>query len=775
FSHCHTSVLFLASLAGLDPKILNGRTSFGRVTNAFLVLLSLDVFAPVAKPELTLEGRAYSMASNEKTPSKFARLELWRSRIRQFFPRDLELSRTSDLPQNALCAQCSSFDVGLGQLIRSDPLTPIFNESGSGIVVSVSRTRLSECPVCRFFQRLGDGDEKGPYFPASGGTDQEAASLRLHLVTLISTASIFLIGRPKATSEAADSFSPSEIRYLALGAGDNCTGLSKLRFSTLMLERGLISPQLSQRSLGPSLQSHHGIPFLQAYQVDQCPVDYTACRDLLARCQSEHTACCEPSTSNSGTLPLTKCIDCARPEFSVVAVNSSAEYVALSYEWGNPTSSREPKVPKVVQHAMTVTRELGKRYLWVDKYCVEQENHDLKAQQIQAMDQIYQGAFVTIFACAGSDSSFGLPGASGQARRKQPHVQVSPEISLLSAFPPLHAAVQDSTWMKRGWTYQEAVLSRRAPFLTDFQDFIYLDPGQEVTSDLSPLDILKGHIVRYTSRQLSYQEDIRNAFRGVLSRSPFLSFWGIPISLQDEPGDLQASTERDLELGFLRNIFWFPERSSANNQSNAIFPRDGFPSWSWSGWRGRIQYHYRMVRNFGEYRYIGTVRDEDAAPMAINVVRCRDIKVWTESETGKLLTFNELQEKADDSMILPELTPYLHLETMHIRVRFNGRFGPHRSWFLCGCHQTSVHPRNPHFEDNTIWPSPSFRNRNKYPDVIDNRIWECILLFVASNPYWSEGLIWVFLIVEWNETGDSLSVTFGKEQGQTHSKLKDYR
>ncbi|KAM7210336.1 Heterokaryon incompatibility protein (HET) domain containing protein [Rhypophila decipiens] len=628
------------------------------------------------------------MASNEQTSSKFARLELWRSRIRQFFPRDLELSRTSDLPQDALCAQCSSFDVGLGQLIRSDPLTPIFNESGRGIV---------------------DGDEKGPYFPASGGTDQEAASLRLHLVPLTSTTSMFLIGRPKAISEAADSICRSEIRYLALGASDNCTGLSKLRFSTLMLERGLISLRFSQRSPGPSFQSHHGIPFLQAYRVDQWAVDYTACRDWLARCQSEHTACCEPSTSNSGTLPLTKCIDCARPEFSVVAVNSSAEYVALSYVWGNPTSSREPKVPKVVQHAMTVTRELGKRYLWVDKYCVEQENHEVKAQQIQAMDQIYEGAFVTIFACAGSDSSFGLP------------VPEEPPNPLRSELIRSHANRSIMTSL-----------------LVPSPDFIYLEPGQEVSSDLSPLDILKDHIVRYTSRQLSYQVDILNAFRGILSRSSFLSFWGIPISLQDEPGDLQASTERDLELGFLRNMFWFPERSSANNQSNAIFPRDGFPSWSWSGWRGRIQYHYRMVRNFGEYRYTGTVRDEDAAPLAINVVRCRDIKVWTESETGKLFTFKELQEKAGaagHSMILPELTPYLHLETMHIRLRFNGRFGPHRSWFLCGCHPTSVHPRSPLFEDNTIWPSPSFCNRNKYPDVIDNRTWDCILLFIASNPY----------------------------------------
>ncbi|KAM7198325.1 Heterokaryon incompatibility protein (HET) domain containing protein [Rhypophila sp. PSN 637] len=728
------------------------------------------------------------MASNEKTSSKFTRLELWRSRIRQYFPRDLELSRTSDLPQDALCPQCSSFDFGLGELIRSDPLTPIFNQNGRGMLVSVSKTRLTECSVCRFFKRLGYGDERDPHFPASGGTDQETASLRLHLVPLTSTASILLIGRPKAISEAADSISSSEIRYLALGASDNCTGLSKLKFSTLMLERGLISPRFTGPSPRPSFRPHHGIPFLQAYEVNQWAVDYSACRGWLATCQSEHTACCkgrDRPTSKSGTVAIIKCIDCARPEFSVVAVDSSAEYVALSYVWGNPTSSREPKVPKVVQHAMTVTRELGKRYLWVDKYCVDQENHDVKAQQIQSMDQIYDGAFVTIFACAGSDSSFGLPGVSGQGRRKQPQVQVSPEISLLSAFPPLHTAVQDSTWMQRGWTYHEAVLSRRALFFTDFQvyyscsgmtcsealpvpeeprsyfrsdlmkshvdrsimtdllvpspDFICLEPGQEFTSDLSPLDILKDHIVRYTSRQLSYQEDILNAFRGILSRSPFLSLWGIPISLQNEPGDLQASTERDLELGFLRNMFWFPERSSANNQSNAIFPRNGFPSWSWSGWRGRNQYHYQMERNFGEYRYTD----------------CRDIKVWTESETGKLHTFKELQEKADDSMILPELTPYLHLETMHIRVRFNGRFGPHRSWFLCGCHPTSVHPRGPLFEDNTIWPSPSFCNQNKYPDTIDNRTWDCILLFVAGNPYWREGLIWMFLIVEWNATGDT--------------------
>ena len=67
-------------------------------------------------------------------------------------------------------------------------------------------------------------------------------------------------------------------------------------------------------------------------------------------------------------------------------------------------------IPKVIEDAKTVAKSLGKQYLWVDKYCIDQHDVVAKHHQIQNMDKIYQDAYATIIASAGINASSGLPG-----------------------------------------------------------------------------------------------------------------------------------------------------------------------------------------------------------------------------------------------------------------------------------------------------------------------------------------------------------------------------
>jgi Heterokaryon incompatibility protein (HET) len=130
-------------------------------------------------------------------------------------------------------------------------------------------------------------------------------------------------------------------------------------------------------------------------------------------------------------------------------------------------------VSQVNEDAMAVARALGKQYLWVDRYCIDQQDHDGKALQIRNMDRIYEGADATIVACAGSNADFGLPGVGLINRKCQLSAVVGDQI-LVSSPPPLAAAMKESAWMKRGWTYQEATLSRRCLFFTELQVyFVY--------------------------------------------------------------------------------------------------------------------------------------------------------------------------------------------------------------------------------------------------------------------------------------------------------------
>jgi hypothetical protein len=83
------------------------------------------------------------------------------------------------------------------------------------------------------------------------------------------------------------------------------------------------------------------------------------------------------------------------------------------------------------------------------------------------VDKIYEGALATIVAAAGEDSDYGLPRIS-RARETQQTAAFN-GLALVASLPRLPAILAKSKWATRGWTYQEAVLSRRCIFFTTHQ------------------------------------------------------------------------------------------------------------------------------------------------------------------------------------------------------------------------------------------------------------------------------------------------------------------
>jgi hypothetical protein len=67
------------------------------------------------------------------------------------------------------------------------------------------------------------------------------------------------------------------------------------------------------------------------------------------------------------------------------------------------------KLPRTIEDVITVTQKLDFRYLWVDRYCINQQREKGKAHQIGKMDEIYMNAELTIIAAAGSNPNYGLP------------------------------------------------------------------------------------------------------------------------------------------------------------------------------------------------------------------------------------------------------------------------------------------------------------------------------------------------------------------------------
>jgi hypothetical protein len=84
------------------------------------------------------------------------------------------------------------------------------------------------------------------------------------------------------------------------------------------------------------------------------------------------------------------------------------------------------------------------------------------------MGDIYRAAHFTIVATAGKNDSAGIPGVGSLAR--DPHsVAVSKQVTLVSTLPHPTWSISNTTWATRGWTYQEAVLSRRRLVFTPQQ------------------------------------------------------------------------------------------------------------------------------------------------------------------------------------------------------------------------------------------------------------------------------------------------------------------
>ncbi|RYC59416.1 hypothetical protein CHU98_g6789 [Xylaria longipes] len=352
--------------------------------------------------------------------------------------------------------------------------------------------------------------------------------------------------------------------------------------------------------------------------------------------QNHGTACEEPPWLARGIAwPRNlRLVDVVRR--CIVDVPTTRPYFTLSYVWG---SEQEPlqsttqnlatlqapgaldsyRLPKSIEDAMWLTREMGVKYLWIDRLCVIQDSDADKAIQLPQMDLVYSSACLAIVAASGAAAD-GLAGVNDTPRTiDQRTARVAENLSVMNV-RRLDAAYEACAWRTRGWTFQEGLCSRRALVITTdqvfwscetarccetiaFEDFpTAVKPGDSVWSVLSGHQVfgefgganfsygeLRSMIAAYNKRRLSVQGDILNAFAGVLRRVSLNSghefYWGHSVSCMF-----------DLSLAWVNIVSVYdvdmsddkvPARRRDTHLMRAV---DGttyevpFPSWSWLGW-----------------------------------------------------------------------------------------------------------------------------------------------------------------------------------------------
>jgi hypothetical protein len=462
-------------------------------------------------------------------------------------------------------------------------------------------------------------------------------------------------------------------------------------------------------------------------------LDLNDIKRRLQKCLRYHMSCELPYEMSSSRPSRLRVIDCSSR--CIVTPPDHSPYVALSYRWGESHSEPQKrlsnmaleKLPATIEDAIVVTRSLGFQYLWIDKYCILQaDDFDFK-HQIRQMHLIYRSAEITIIAGGGMDASSGLIGISTPRANVQTKGRYGNLNLITFSLWPWSSVEFTQGWINRGWTLQEGYFSQRRLIFTDEQVLFECDSG--VISDdlqhsqiqyLYPLQRGKPEVIQkdihdliedYTKRVLTHDNDILNAFDGILGdleqrEPPIRSHWGI-CSVLD--------TSKYLG-GLLIGLCWVHEV-----QNERIYRRVGFPSWSWAGWSYDPHAYYSLHRGVDTKLFVP-----------------HGLEIHVEKEDGDTESWEEFAEADPASTQRHHYSQWILISAPSLEVRLRKGFNSvtylgrkihgHAGWVVRG-------------ENDGYWPyiarlDTPFENLESSPDTHvygETKTCYAIYLFLADK------------------------------------------
>ncbi|KAF7535592.1 hypothetical protein G7054_g5208 [Neopestalotiopsis clavispora] len=453
-------------------------------------------------------------------------------------------------------------------------------------------------------------------------------------------------------------------------------------------------------------------------------VDLNLVRSWVCDCNDWHGLGCTeaprgPSDEKDPAFdPFLRLLDLE--EDRLVELPDPGPYVALSYVWGiKPVfKTLEANVeelkcpgglsrhcelfPKSIRDAMALTQTLDYRYIWIDSICIIQDSEEDKAKQLAAMDHVYSRAALTIVAASGDGADAGLAGlVPGSRSLTQIVAQYSPELELVTLQPDCQVAVEETTWNTRGWTYQERLLSRRYLFFVNdtvyfqcckavwgedyFAEHVELQeiapmmdvrlsrswqpptmtrrteyrlnlvaPMESPTQDHLRNVLFPAYcqlIAEYTSRNMSYPTDRLNGVGGILSvlnRNGQMDYLhGLPQAL------LEAA------------ILWRPQRDLHRVPIDSETGRALWPSWSWAGWIGGVEYDPEDDYNGLDQLASGSLRTQSITKLSYSYR-----EDFEQLESDKVVLFDQ-----GGRAVLPPHGLFIRTQVARFRLTLHDRSG----------------------------------------------------------------------------------------------------
>lgn len=129
------------------------------------------------------------------------------------------------------------------------------------------------------------------------------------------------------------------------------------------------------------------------------------------------------------------------------------------------------KLPKTFQDAVTVTRELGVQYLWIDSLCIIQKDVGDWDIESKKMETVFGSAYCTIAASSAKDSTEGFLSPRSPVQCVNVPYTSDTSLYICESIDNFHRDVEKGELSKRGWVLQERALSRRTIHFTKEQTY----------------------------------------------------------------------------------------------------------------------------------------------------------------------------------------------------------------------------------------------------------------------------------------------------------------
>lgn len=342
-------------------------------------------------------------------------------------------------------------------------------------------------------------------------------------------------------------------------------------------------------------------------------------------------------------------------------------YICLSYCWGegpqtimlNKTNQSDltsgvglRQLDPTIRDSVTVARQLGFKFLWIDALCILQDDHALKARELGRMGDIYRNATLTIVASAAGGVRRGFLGSrmstlervALEAGRADCVFKTTAEGENGDAVGTSPVILRPEVryvwepWYERAWTFQEMLFSgRRLQYhfnqttwtcscseTTAQQNDGWVSRDKHIEENYNEGKVLEdtmailkgGHglapgssvlstwyslVEAYSARKLTYHTDrlpaiagIAKEFASVLGDQYLCGLWKSDLTL----GLVWSSTSAD------ESCLWSLEHASGSRPE---------PSWSWVSCGSKILFPYRYRnddwRESEEFEILGSSVD----------------------------------------------------------------------------------------------------------------------------------------------------------------------